>query len=1155
MLDFHNNRAKPESMQRAGAQSGDIIGDYTVLGQLGQGGMATVLKVEKIGSREIRALKLMSPSSRDVEAHARFVAEFKVLSNLEHPNITRVFEWGNHHSRAYFIMEYVEGRTLRDELKQWQNISPQKRFNESERIVTKVVQALSYIHERGIVHRDVSPGNIMISDSGDVKLMDFGVVKTPGAEMTTVGEMVGTVAYMAPEQIRGEAVDARADLYSLGTVLYLMLTNRRPFNSRTLAGYLEKHLNLTPRPPREINPNIPHHLNDICSRLLKKQPTNRYGSANHLLSILDRRLAGIKQVDLANWPPRLVGRQSERAYIREAITKLDMGEGGAILLEGPSGFGKSRLLEEAVRRASEYDLSVSMSNCNTSGTQFSGFETIMHSLVAEGEPLTPALAAIFRHEDNGVIEQYAIHSEFREMLQRGGPRVVIIDNIHRTDRGTIDLLVYLLRNTLELDPQPILYLIGRQAHTGADRLAEWIDKPSGHLRYLSLNPISITSVEELLTQIVPESDKARRLALRLHREGEGNPYFIAEMIRGLVEEGVIQLKAEGGYQLMLSPEEVTRAKLPLPSNIREALRERIEPLSEQAKKIACMLALCRQETSIEILLEALGETEDSLLDKLDELISAGVVRQRVVGSEELYDLAKPRLKDILTDDMPSRERSMMHRKLGTAMEQLFRHRLSVVYAPLGRHFELGNVPAKAYPYLIRAAERLCDRSFMPEAQELIERAKAIESEAREFMVLDEADRRLAELLLLHGRVLDHMGQHDECNASFEKADALARVVADPSLQSRTAEALGNYYRRFGRLQESSTHLSEALLLADQVGDPKLRVAPLYGLGSQYWALGNLEEARHHYLNSLTVAGALNDDRYLGLGYAGLGLVAICKGKPTDARKYLEQSAQICERVGMLGPLSTVRVNLVELAHFTGNLRKGLQLSEKTIQSSREVQHPLGIALGLRYRAMILTDIGRFDDALDNAKDALDIAGRVQDHEEEIGAIVAVARIHLARGAWVECINSMNDIDALLKDGDIEGYAGVVEGWRARAYAELGDTEAAAKHLSNSQTISGRSWPHQIIRTQMVSAKALRASGNIELAIKAAEKALRMSEEAGYRLYSLNAHELLANLVASDAPKEMHTRVAQNLTKSLSANLSKEDAKSFVELHRRQQSSE
>jgi len=1142
-------------MQLTGAQLGDIIGDYTVLGELGQGGMATVLKVEKVGSGEIRALKLMSPSSRDEEAHARFVSEFKVLSNLEHPNITRVFERGAHQSRAFFVMEFVDGMTLRDTMKHWQDKSPSERFAESERIITQVVQALAYIHDRGIVHRDVSPGNIMLSDSGEVKLMDFGVVKTPGADVTTVGEMVGTVAYMAPEQIRGDSVDARADLYSLGTVLYQMLAGRRPFNSRTLAGYLEKHLNLNPRPPQEINPNIPKHLNDICTRLLMKHPSERYGSANHLLSILDRRLTGLKHVDLASWPPRLVGRQAERATIREAITKLDMGDGGAILIEGPTGFGKSRLMEEAVKRAEEHGIQVSRSNCNTSGIQFSGFESIAHSLVGKNEPMSPALGAVFRHEDNGVIEQYAIHSEFRDLLQNGGARVVIIDNIHRTDRGTIDLLIYLLRNTLSLAPHPILYLIGRQAPSGVDRFAEWIDKPTNHLKYLSLKPISTTSVEELLAQIIPESNEAKRLATRLHREGEGNPYFIAEMIRGLVEEGIIALQEDNSYRLTLSPEEVTRTKLPLPSNIREALRERVEPLSEDARRIASMLALCRQETSIEMLLEALGETEEDLLDILEELLDAGVVRQRVVGAEELYELAKPRLKDILTDDIPARDRTRMHRKIGGAMEYLFRHRLSIVYASLGYHFELGNVPAKAYPYLIRAAEKLCDRSFMPEALELIESAQELEKEAREYMVLDEADRRLTELLLLRGRVLDHMGEYDKCNSCFEKADAIARVVADPSLQSRTAEALGNYYRRFGRLQEASTHLSEALLLADQVGDPKLRVAPLYGLGSQYWAMGNLEEARHHYLNSLTVAGSIDDDRHLGLGYAGLGLVAICKGKSTEARKYLEQSAQICEKVGMLGNLSTVRVNLVELSHFTGNLRKGLQLSEKTIQNAREVQHPLGIALGLRYRAMILTDIGRFHDALENAKEAAAIANKVHDNEEEIGAKVAVARIHLAKEEWQECVDSLADIDQLLRDGDLEGYAGVVEGWRARAYAKLGDMNAAKQHLSNSETISGRSWPHQMIRTLMVSAKALSAYGNLSKAVDAAENALRMADESGYRLYSLNAHELLGRLSSKEASREMHFRVARNLTKSLSANLSKEDAKSFIAMHRRQQGDE
>ena len=412
------------------------------------------------------------------------------------------------------------------------------------------------------------------------------------------------------------------------------------------------------------------------------------------------------------------------------------------------------------------------------------------------------------------------------------------------------------------------------------------------------------------------------------------------MIRGLVDEGVITPLEDGGYELRLSLEEITRTNLPLPTSIRDALRERIEPLSTRAKHIARLLAICRQETSIELLLEALSRSEEQILGSIEELVDAGVVRHRSVGTEDLFELARPRLQDLLVEDLPPRERARMHRQLGTAMEKLYRHRLAAVLAPLARHFELGHIPAKAYPYMIRAGQRLSDRAFMPEAKEFFDRALSIEPEAREYMVLDEADRRLAELLLLRGQVLEHMGSWRQACSALERADRLARQLDSTRLQSRTAEALGNFYRRNQRLDEALTHLTEALLLAEQVSDPSFRVGPLYGLGSIYWAQERLEEARQHFLNSLTVAGAIDDERHLGMGYNGLGLVAICKGQSAEARKYLEQSAQIMERVGLLGMLSISRINLVELSHCTGNLRKGLQLADKTVANAREASHPL-----------------------------------------------------------------------------------------------------------------------------------------------------------------------------------------------------------------------
>ena len=743
-------------MNRFGIQPGDVFGGYRVIEEAGRGGMATVLKVQHLETEEIRALKILMPTSQDEESIARFDAEFKVLSMLTHQNITRVFESGTHEGRAFFVMESVHGHDLRKELEEWRVLPHQQRFQKVEAVLVQLVSALSYVHDRGLVHRDISPGNIMVSNDGSVKLMDFGVVKTPGAELTAVGEMVGTVAYMAPEQIRGDDVDARADLYSMGTVLYLLLTGRRPFNARTLAGYLEKHLNLNPRPPREVDPFVPTHLNDICVRLLAKNPRERFGSANHLLNVLDRRQEGVARINPKNWPPRLVGRQREQAALREAVTSLAAGKGGAVLLEGITGYGKARLFAEVIARAAEQGISIARGNCSEN-QEYGGFRGVLDDLAPEGVPLPPVLEASFRDgESQGPIEPYAVHVAFREILSANFPRIVVIDNLQFADRGTTDLLLYLHRNCLQLNQEPVLFLLGRlPLFEGNDFLGSLIDDETKGLKTLYLSPLGPTDVEELLSQLIEDSECSRRLALRLHREGEGNPYFIAEMIRGLVDEGVIQQTEDGSYKLCLTLEEVTRTNLPLPTNIRDALRERIEPLSTRAKHIARMLAVCRQETSIELLLEAMSRSEDQVMGSLEELVDAGVLRQRSVGSEELFELARPRLQDLLIEDMPPRERARMHRQLGTAMEKLYRHRLTAVLAPLARHFELGHIPAKAYPYMIRAGQRLSDRAFMPEAQEFFDRALGIEAEAREYMVLDEADRRLAELLrsLLAAEVL------------------------------------------------------------------------------------------------------------------------------------------------------------------------------------------------------------------------------------------------------------------------------------------------------------------------------------------------------------------------------------------------------------------
>ena len=175
------------------------------------------------------------------EVVQRFHLEFDILARLDHPGVLRVFEAGDIDGRPYIVMEFLDGVELGRAVETWKDIQPAERFQKARDALVSVATALEYVHGQGLVHRDVTPSNVMLLRDGSVRLMDFGVVKEPGADLTSVGEVVGTAAYIAPEQITGARVDARTDLYGLGAVLYLMLTGRRPFSARTLAGYLDKH--------------------------------------------------------------------------------------------------------------------------------------------------------------------------------------------------------------------------------------------------------------------------------------------------------------------------------------------------------------------------------------------------------------------------------------------------------------------------------------------------------------------------------------------------------------------------------------------------------------------------------------------------------------------------------------------------------------------------------------------------------------------------------------------------------------------------------------------------------------------------------------------------------------------------------------------------
>jgi eukaryotic-like serine/threonine-protein kinase len=256
---------------------GDRIGDYEVIGMLGAGGMGAVYQVRQLISDRIEAMKVLLPDLElTPELGERFMREIRLQASMNHPNIVSLHNALRVNNQLLMVMEFVEGQTLADAARR----GPLRPLQAID-VLTQVLAALEYAHTRGVVHRDVKPSNIILTSQGVVKLMDFGIAR--GVDdfgvLTQAGAAVGSMYYMSPEQVAGENVDGRSDVYAAAVTLYEILTGERPIKGRSAAEVLDAQLRQQPVNPKLLAPTMPDDLARIVLRGLEKRPANRCQSA------------------------------------------------------------------------------------------------------------------------------------------------------------------------------------------------------------------------------------------------------------------------------------------------------------------------------------------------------------------------------------------------------------------------------------------------------------------------------------------------------------------------------------------------------------------------------------------------------------------------------------------------------------------------------------------------------------------------------------------------------------------------------------------------------------------------------------------------------------------------------------------------------------
>jgi tetratricopeptide (TPR) repeat protein/predicted Ser/Thr protein kinase len=1008
---------------------------YRIDAPLGEGGMGIVYRAYDTMLNRPVALKMLSPHLIGDEGVKRLLREAQAAAQLTHPNIVSVYDVIDTADTRLIVMEYVDGRPLAE-------LIPMD-VPRAIDTVTQVCGALQYAHARGIVHRDIKPENIVVTAGGTAKLMDFGLARSEGrSRMTQSGLIVGTVAYMAPEQVLGGTVDARTDLYSLGCVLYEALTGRKPFGGDDPFTVLSQQVNVTPVAPRWHNDAIPPTLDAVVMRLLAKDPAERYASATSVIEALDLAASapagdvpepGAAPAGTATRTTllehivrgKLVGRSAELAELREHLDRMLSGEGRLVLVSGEPGIGKTRLSEELAVYAHLRGARVLRGHCYEQdvGVPYLPFvESLRQLLQHSGDALQqlgdraadlarlvpeasrtrtdgPALTP----EDERV-RAFEAAAQWVSLASAAHPLVFLLDDLHWADRASLRLLHHLARSTrtdrvlitgtyreMELDME----------HPLNDAISQ-MNRERLFYR-LPLRRLSEEDTRALLSGLF-DVETSQELAGAIHRETEGNPFFIEEVVKALVEEGKIY--REGGRWQRLEIDQ-----LEIPQSVKAAIGRRVQKASETSKRVLTIAAVIGREFDPDILVKISQLDEDAVLDALDEAVRLQVIRETKVGRGTGYTFEHALIRQTLYDNLNARRRARLHQQVGEALEAMHGSRLDDHLEALAYHFgEAGTAAAeKGVEYNLRAARKAAGLFALEEGERRIgvalELAEATGDSARQIA----AYRELGDLLLT-------FEERQRASDAYERAvELLAARGAEPAedalaLYLRFAEASA----AFGtdHVPKAAAYARAAVEIVSNQPDQPPKARALSLLAMHEVRGGDLQAGRAHAQEAIDLAIRLNDREELAKAYQAMA--ALHRSSNEWDRFY----DVVQKRRGLLGTTltavdATLYTDLIQSYLHAGNTSEAERTAREFLKLAEKLRSPTAMFQASRWLGSALLEAGKWDEGLEIRKRGIELGRRIRGVEFVHGWNLAYGAQLLAfRGQDEQARAWIAEVDAL-----------------------------------------------------------------------------------------------------------------------------------------------
>lgn len=1015
------------------------------------------------------AIKIVAAEAVGEEGPVRrFLREAQAASALNHPNIISVFDVGECEAGPFIVMELVEGRTLRELLRTTPGVDALKQVG------TQAARALAAAHAAGILHRDIKPDNVMIRPDGYVKVLDFGLARAmaavehdapttvaSGIAVTGRGEVVGTVAYMSPEQARNEPLGPPSDVFSLGVVLYELLTGRHPFEADAAVTMVARMFADDVVPPSRIAPEVPPALDALIGRMLDKHPARRpqAGEVGAELDVVFGTPGRTARSALAAIEPHTVGRDSARAELLRIYETAADGRGALATLSGEPGIGKTTLAEEFIDslRVSGERCHIGRGRCSErqagSGAYLPWLEALdslrghAGSAVAQTlKAVAPTWHALVAPPDTGESpegraltvnragSQEWMKRElcaFFEEIAHDRTVVLFFDDLHWADESTIDVLAYL---AARLRTQRILVIA---TYRPADlRLGRHVFLPlkleleaRGICRDIALDFLSEADVGRYLDLEFPGHRFPATFATLVHDKTEGNPLFMADLVRSFRHRGMIR-RSEGAWELAEASAAFERE---IPASIRSMIELKVTRLEEGDRRLLTAASVEGVEFGSTVIARSLGLDQGEVEERLEDLGRTHALIQPV-REEELpdrslsmrYRFVHVLYQNALYASLGPGRRASLSLRVAEALMAAHGDKAGARAAELAYLFEAGRDFSRAAEFYLIASERSRQVYADREALALAERALAmvralpdtperVPRELKHLMgvalpmhgVKGYAASELEELFRRIRHLCDRLGETPElfgavaaisafhfmraelapADEAIQEMQRLSEMTGDPVMTIWSEWAHGATYSHFGRrLSDTMQHLDRGVGLYDAAMHPGFMLMTGFdaGLGCAFqaarvaWMLGRPDEANTRIETALEQARRQQHPLMLAFVLFFQSWIRQHARDPQGVLRVMEELLPLVDRYGYPHVGAWARTVHGWAQAHTGNAVAG----EAAIRQALGLLDAIGVTLMrpnlLALLAEALAAQGRLDEALATLDDAAAIAERTEE---------------------------------------------------------------------------------------------------------------------------------------------------------------------------------